>query len=148
MRRAGALTLADGRSLGFAEFGDPAGAPIPYFHGHPGSRLEAALLDESANRCGVRPVGTDRPEIGLSDFQPRRRILDWPADVEQLADALGLARFQEVDRLAPAARPGPETGRAIASAIPCARPLLRRGRPPLGRAQPPGGDARTLLALA
>jgi pimeloyl-ACP methyl ester carboxylesterase len=31
--------------------------------------------------------------MGLSDFQPGRRILDWPDDVIQLADALGIARF-------------------------------------------------------
>lgn len=91
--RSGELTLADGRTLGFAEYGDPAGDPIIYFHGHPGSRLEAALLDEPAIRCGVRLIGTDRPGIGLSEFQPRRRILDWPADVAQLADALRLDRF-------------------------------------------------------
>lgn len=29
----------------------------------------------------------------MSDFQPNRRLLDWPQDVRQLADSLGLARF-------------------------------------------------------
>ena len=35
----------------------------------------------------------DRPGIGLSTFQPGRRLLDWPADVAALADALGIDRF-------------------------------------------------------
>jgi hypothetical protein len=30
-----------GRLLGYVEYGDPAGPPLLYFHGHPGSRLEA-----------------------------------------------------------------------------------------------------------
>jgi hypothetical protein len=37
-----ALTLHDGRTLGYAEFGDPAGVPLIYCHGHPGSRLEGS----------------------------------------------------------------------------------------------------------
>jgi hypothetical protein len=36
---------------------------------------------------------TDRPGLGWSDWQSRRRVLDWPLDVTALADALGLQRF-------------------------------------------------------
>jgi len=35
----------------------------------------------------------DRPGLGRSDFQPGRRIGDWPADVIVLANHLGLTRF-------------------------------------------------------
>lgn len=42
---------------------------------------------------GVRLICIDRPGYGLSDFQPNRRLLDWPVDVGELADALGIARF-------------------------------------------------------
>jgi len=38
-------------------------------------------------------IAADRPGYGLSDFQPGRRIGDWPSDVEALADSLGLGRF-------------------------------------------------------
>ncbi len=31
--------------------------------------------------------------MGLSDFEPGRKILDWPNDVIQLADALEIDRF-------------------------------------------------------
>jgi len=57
--------------------------------------LEGCLpgIDELARRFGVRLVLPDRPGLGLSDYQPGRRLLDWPQDVLQLADALRLERF-------------------------------------------------------
>lgn len=87
------VTLHDGRTVGYAEYGDPRGAPLFHFHGHPGSRLEAALLHEPARDAGVRLIGTDRPGMGHSDPHRRRTILDWSGDVAQVADALGLERF-------------------------------------------------------
>jgi len=39
------VVLQDGRSLGFAEYGDPDGKPVFYFHGHPSSRLDWPLFD-------------------------------------------------------------------------------------------------------
>jgi pimeloyl-ACP methyl ester carboxylesterase len=41
----------------------------------------------------VRLIIPDRPGFGLSSFKPKRTLLDWPADVIELADALGLGRF-------------------------------------------------------
>jgi pimeloyl-ACP methyl ester carboxylesterase len=67
-----------------------------YFHGHPGSRLEARFLAKAADRAGVRLVGVDRPGMGLSTYQSRRRVMDWPGDVAQLADHLKLGRFAVV----------------------------------------------------
>jgi len=87
------LTLKDGRRLGYAEYGDPNGKPLFYFHGMPGSRLEGELTEEAARKLGIRVIATDRPGYGLSDFQPRRTFLDWPADVVALADALAIDRF-------------------------------------------------------
>tara|TARA_R110000868_G_scaffold877_20_gene6685 strand:- start:19537 stop:20439 length:903 start_codon:yes stop_codon:yes gene_type:complete len=81
--------LPDGRKLGFAEGGDPAGVPVFYFHGFPGSRLEATLLPPS----GIRIIGVDRPGYGLSTASPWRKLADWPKDIEVLADFLGLKRF-------------------------------------------------------
>jgi pimeloyl-ACP methyl ester carboxylesterase len=87
------ITLRDGRRLGFAEYGDPQGRPLLYFHGFPASRLEAALTDAAAARLGLRVITIDRPGIGLSDFLAGRTIADWPQDVVELADALRLQRF-------------------------------------------------------
>lgn len=88
------VTLPDGRNLAYAEFGDPAGQPVFYFHGSPASRLEPLLVeDEVWQRHGLRVIAPDRPGIGGSDFQPRRQFSHWPIDVVALADALRLERF-------------------------------------------------------
>jgi len=87
------VTLPDGRALAYLQRGDPAGRPVLYFHGIPGSRLDVWGPDDLAARVGARLVAPDRPGIGRSDPRPARRLLDWPADVAHLADALGLDRF-------------------------------------------------------
>ena len=33
------ITLPDGRTLGYAEYGAPSGKPVFFFHGIPGSRV-------------------------------------------------------------------------------------------------------------
>jgi pimeloyl-ACP methyl ester carboxylesterase len=92
-RAAQVLRLSDGRRLGYAEYGDPQGAPVMFFHGTPGSRRVAGWADQAARRRGIRLIAPDRPGFGLSDFQPGRTLGAWPADVVELADALGIARF-------------------------------------------------------
>ena len=93
MSSARLLRLRDGRRLGYAEYGDRVGVPVLFFHGTPGSRRVAQVAHEVATRLAVRIIAPDRPGFGLSDFQPARKLIDWPADVVQLADALGLERF-------------------------------------------------------
>jgi pimeloyl-ACP methyl ester carboxylesterase len=109
------IALADGRRLGFTEYGEPEGKPLFYCHGFPASRLEAALLDPAARKARVRVVAADRPGCGLSDFLPNRRIRDWPEDMVELADALGIDRFAIV---------GVSGGAPYALA--CARQILQR----------------------
>jgi pimeloyl-ACP methyl ester carboxylesterase len=92
-RTAQTITLRDGRTLGYAEYGDPSGKPLFWFHGFPGCRLEGQLADGPAQAAGVRLISTDRPGMGLSTFQRHRTFLDWPEDVRQLADSLGVERF-------------------------------------------------------
>lgn len=90
------LRLADGRLLGYAIYGDPEGRPVFYFHGFPGSRLEAQLADPVATRMGIRLIALDRPGYGLSDFKPGRTISEWPDDVIRIADALEINRFATI----------------------------------------------------
>ena len=87
------VRLRDGRCLGFAEVGDARGRPVFYCHGFPGSRLEAVASDGDAARLGLRVIAADRPGFGLSDHKPGRTFLDWPDDLAELADALGIERF-------------------------------------------------------
>jgi pimeloyl-ACP methyl ester carboxylesterase len=86
------LTLRDGRTLAYAEYGDPRGQPLFFFHGIPGSR-HFRPPDEITSRLGVRLITTDRPGSGLSTYQPGRHILDWPGDLVQLADHLKIGEF-------------------------------------------------------
>jgi pimeloyl-ACP methyl ester carboxylesterase len=88
------ITLPDGRRLGFAQFGEAGGRPVFFMHGFPSTGLEAALLENAARSRGASIIAPDRPGFGHSDFQPGRQILDWPADVAALADALGIDRFR------------------------------------------------------
>ena len=89
----GVLTLRDGRRLAYTERGDLGGAPIIHQHGMPGSRLDHEADSAFYRSLGVRVITPDRPGYGLSDPHPMRRLLDWPSDVGELADHLGLHRF-------------------------------------------------------
>lgn len=64
------------------------------FHGTPGcrvlKRLDAASWIEEN---GLRVIVPDRPGYGLSDPAPKRTIMDWATDVEELTDHLGLRGY-------------------------------------------------------
>jgi pimeloyl-ACP methyl ester carboxylesterase len=89
----GVVTLPDGRQLAYEEYGDPSGFPVVSCHGGLSSRLDAAPAHRAALDKGVRLIAPDRPGMGLSTYQPGRRLLDWPADVEHLTESLGIGRF-------------------------------------------------------
>ena len=91
--REGSIRLRDDRRLAYVEAGDPQGAPVVFLHGNPGSRYMRHPDDALTRSLGVRLVVPDRPGYGLSDYQPGRTLLDLPADVATLADALGVGRF-------------------------------------------------------
>jgi pimeloyl-ACP methyl ester carboxylesterase len=88
-RRGRKIRLGGGRALGYDEYGDPRGRPVVFLHGFGACRSIAALGDAAAGELGVRLIAPDRPGIGLSDRLPGRGLLDFPADVAALADALG-----------------------------------------------------------
>ena len=89
------VKLRDGRTLAYAEFGDPKGDPILYCHGTPSSHAEGELTvrGSCAGQLGLRVIIPDRPGMGGSNFLRHRRVVDWPSDVLELADALHLERF-------------------------------------------------------
>jgi len=86
------VTLPDGRRLGYAQFGSVSALPVFYFHGWPGSRLEAGFF----NIQSVQMIGVDRPGYGLSDPHKDRKLEHWPHDIESLANQLGFDRFAVV----------------------------------------------------
>jgi pimeloyl-ACP methyl ester carboxylesterase len=89
-------TLADGRHLSYLDLGNPAGRPLFFFHGNPGSRVEGIAFDEAAKEYGYRVIAPDRPGQGGSTYYKKRRLLDWPEDVRQMADGLGIDHFAAV----------------------------------------------------
>ena len=87
------VKLSDGRSLSFARFGDPSGKPVFYFHGFPGSRLEPQSNHDSFLKAGIQLLALDRPGIGHSTRKNKRKLLDWPDDVVEIAKILKLEKF-------------------------------------------------------
>jgi pimeloyl-ACP methyl ester carboxylesterase len=86
-------TAADGRDLGFAEWGDPHGLPVFSLHGTPGCRLNRNPHEELVRSAGVRLITYDRAGYGRSDRHRGRIVADDAADVAAIADHLGLGRF-------------------------------------------------------
>lgn len=93
-RAEGRFFLPDGRRLGYAEFGDPAGDVVLWFHGTPGGRRQFPLVGRrAAEKAGLRVVMVERPGSGLSDPHTYARVADWAADMVHVVEALGAARL-------------------------------------------------------
>jgi pimeloyl-ACP methyl ester carboxylesterase len=87
------VASADGRTLTFAEWGDPDGFPVFLLHGTPGSRFARHYDDSAYVNVGARVITYDRPGYGGSDRSRGRRVVDSVADVSAIADSLGIERF-------------------------------------------------------
>ena len=85
--------LKDGRRLGFAEFGDPAGKPVLIFHDLWGNRNLRHPDDAILTRLGIRLIGVDRPGYGMSTRHPERGMMDVVDDVMLLSKALQFEHF-------------------------------------------------------
>ena len=136
------LILKDGRALGFAEYGVATGSPVLHFHGSGSSRLERPASENILIQLDIHFISVDRPGHGLSDSQPERRLIDWPQDIMQLADHLGLEKFYVTGHSAG----GPHAlactheiaerivaGAAISSVAPMSRPRPYDGMPILNQ---------------
>ena len=87
------VATKDGRSLAYAEVGDPRGPLVIHNHGGPSSRLEARLLANSASKNRIRLVCVDRPGMGRSSAQQERSYAGWADDLITIADTLGHREF-------------------------------------------------------
>lgn len=130
------IGLRDGRTLAFIERGSATGTPVIYCHGVPSARVEAHLIvdDSVALALGLRIIVPDRPGMGRSSYQPGRRIVDWPQDVAELADALGLDTFAVL---------GSSGGAPFAAACAARMPNRVRALGLLGGVAPP--DAPSIM---
>jgi pimeloyl-ACP methyl ester carboxylesterase len=87
------LELGDGRTIGYATWGDPEGTPVFFAHGTPGSRLvRCPSLDDPAwlSQRRLRFIGVDRPAYGYSCPRPEAGLLDCAEDFVRVADRLGI----------------------------------------------------------
>jgi pimeloyl-ACP methyl ester carboxylesterase len=87
------LSLPDGRTLAYAEWGDPAGSPIVVIHGTPGCRLNRHPDNAMIAATGARVITYDRPGFGASDRHRGRTVNDCVADVAALTDSLDIEKF-------------------------------------------------------
>jgi pimeloyl-ACP methyl ester carboxylesterase len=136
------MHLPGERTLAWQVYGLPGGPPLYFFHGLPGSQLQAALVHAQAAAAGVALVAFDRPGFGASSPDGCASIDSIAADVSDLADHLGHRRFGVVGvscggpyALA-CARLMPQRVGAVgllAGMAPMDRPALRRGQLPLLR---------------
>jgi len=89
-------TARDGRTLTFAEWGDPAGFPVFSLHGTFGSRFRRHYDESVYSSVGARVITYNRPGYGESDRHRGRRVVDCVDDVAALADALGIEQFSVI----------------------------------------------------
>lgn len=86
------MKLADGRTLGFSEFGSLDGEPVIVCHPATGSRLQSHPDDSIAQSLNARLIIPDRPGYGLSSPINNATLLDWPNDLAQLIKKLQLSK--------------------------------------------------------
>ena len=138
-----AIRLPDGRRVGYRVYGLPQGVPVYFFHGFPGSRLQAALVHGQALASGIALVAFDRPGFGLSDPAHAPTVDHVAGDVLDLSEALGHRRFAVLGvscggpHALAAARLMPDRVTAVgllAGIGPMDLPQLRVGQLPLLRA--------------
>jgi len=87
------ITLPDGRTLGYADYGDPEGIPLIGFHGTPGSRFMFLIAHDEAAKLGIRLLAPERPGFGISTYCPDHSLRHYAGDIAAFADALGIDRF-------------------------------------------------------
>lgn len=104
----GTITMPDGRTVGFADYGTPDQTAVLWCHGGPGCRFEPEFVAADATRAGLRIIGIDRPGYGQATPQPGRTIGGWVPDALAVADHLNIDRFVSV---------GCSTGGAYALAL-------------------------------
>jgi pimeloyl-ACP methyl ester carboxylesterase len=87
------VSLDDGRTVAYAEWGDPTGRPLFSLHGTPGCRLSRHPDPRLWSGLRLRVITLDRPGYGCSTPLAGRRVGHAAHDVGAVADALGVERF-------------------------------------------------------
>ena len=88
--RQGLLRLKCNRNLSYAIYGDFDGKPILFFHGWPGTRNDISCFIDVIKNKNSKIIAVDRPGYVFSDNYKNRLISDFPSDILQLLNHLGL----------------------------------------------------------
>jgi pimeloyl-ACP methyl ester carboxylesterase/DNA-binding CsgD family transcriptional regulator len=130
------IQLSNGRSIAYREFGAPDGVPLMLMPSSLRSSLGWPPESLAALDLGIRLIVPERPGLGLSDPDPDMTPASVAADMEEVADALGLDRFILSARssgspfgLAIAARMGPRVSRVVLASPRLGVPAARGNRP-------------------
>jgi pimeloyl-ACP methyl ester carboxylesterase len=92
--REGHVRLGGRRRLGWAEYGDPGGRLVLWFHGTPGARRQVPPVGHrAAADLGLRVVCVERPGVGDSTGHKYGSFAAWGADAARVVDELGHDRF-------------------------------------------------------
>ncbi|MFC7371043.1 alpha/beta fold hydrolase [Fictibacillus iocasae] len=95
------LSLSDGRTLGFGDYGNKDGLPVLLFHGTPSSRVHPfiQLLEEMAKEMPfppIRIIAIERPGYGLSTPKQGRTIENVVTDTKLLLRYLKIDQFSTI----------------------------------------------------
>lgn len=146
-RAEGRFTLPDGRRLGFAEFGDPKGDTVLWFHGTPGGRRQFPLCGRpAALDLGLRVVVLGRPGSGLSDPHAYEAGADWAHDINHVADILGAESLSVVAAAGPTHWPAPPSNRSSTVCRPWPS-LAASSRPSAPTPWPPAPSTAPVASL-
>ncbi|HKY15969.1 MAG TPA: alpha/beta hydrolase [Microthrixaceae bacterium] len=92
--RLGSTRLSDGRTVGWAEFGDPDGDAVFWFPGTPGARCQVPDdITTEATRRRLRVITVERPGTGDTAVFRYERIIDFVPDFVEMVDDLGVEQF-------------------------------------------------------
>ena len=84
------MTLRDGRTLAWREYGPKDRRPFLSFQGTPGSRFSRHAHEDVYDRLHVRMLVFDRPGYGASTRLPGRGVSIVADDAAELLDHLGI----------------------------------------------------------
>jgi pimeloyl-ACP methyl ester carboxylesterase len=87
------IATKDGRTLTVHEGGDPAGFPVLFISGTPGSSTLEGPHVRDAEERGLRLFSYARPGYAESTRRKGRSVADCAADIAAVCDALGIERL-------------------------------------------------------
>lgn len=88
------IQLADGTTVGYYTYGDPAGKPVFALHGVPTCGAGFSWADVSAREREIRLIAPDRPGIGVSSRHLHKwTVADYGRSLGAFADALAIEEF-------------------------------------------------------